>query len=321
MTTTIPIHLRSDALNASILPRGATLSAVRFTQRSENLVLGFADPEDHFRIPVYAGHLVGPVANRIKAGEIPLDGKIYQMTRNENGETCLHSGPDGLHTLDWDIVARTDQSATLQIDLKDGDQGLPGNRNIKATYSIAGACLTLEIAARTDQPTPMNIAAHPYWMLDGLSDVSSHLLEVRADSYVPTDSRNLPLGDIAPVAHTEFDFRTLRPVPLTPALDVNFCLAPESHTKPQSCARLAGSNGTQLEIATTAPGLQVYNGAFLPDLKGVLENGHDLKPYGGIALEPQFWPDAPHQPGFPQITLNPRDTWRQITHYRLTPPA
>ena len=49
--------------------------------------MGFADPEDHFRIPVYAGHLVGPAANRIKAGPLPLNGKVYQMTRNENGET------------------------------------------------------------------------------------------------------------------------------------------------------------------------------------------------------------------------------------------
>ena len=40
----------------------------------------------------------------------------------------------------------------------------------------------------------------------------------------------------------------------------------------------------------------------------------------GIALEPQFWPDAPHHPGFPQITLRPGEVWKQVTSYRLTPP-
>ena len=321
MTVSAPIHLQSEALTASILARGATLIAVRFPQSHENLVIGFADPEDHFRIPAYAGHLVGPVANRIEAGQVPLDGKVYQMARNENGETCLHSGPDGLHALEWDVVSQEDDSVTLRIHLNHGDQGLPGNREITATYRLAGACLSVEIEARTDHPTPMNIAAHPYWMLDGLSDVSSHSLEVMADSYTPTDARNLPLGDTATVAQTDFDFRTLRPVPVTPALDVNFCLATQSRPMPLPCARLVGSNGTQLEIATTAPGLQVYNGAFLPDLKGVLENAKDLKPYGGIALEPQFWPNAPHQPGFPQITLRPGETWKQVTHFHLTPPA
>jgi len=319
MNPLAPLHLSSDHLHVSILPRGATLAAVRFGQDQRNLVIGFADTQDHLAVPIYAGALVGPIANRIKDGLVDLGGTRHQMARNEGGRTALHSGPDGLHAQDWDILAHAHDHLDLAITLKDGDQGLPGRRQITATYRLKGDCLTLDLSATTDRPTPMNIAAHPYWRLDEHPDISGQKLQVMATHYLPTDADNLPTGQVAPVANTGFDFTTPRLVPLTPALDVNFCLATVDRPTPLRSAQLTGQDGTRLVIATTAPGLQVYNGAFIPALNGCRDDGGDLGPYAAIALEPQGWPNAPHHPGFPQITLYPGQIWRQITTYRLAP--
>ncbi|MFY8145157.1 MAG: galactose mutarotase, partial [Rhodobacter sp.] len=45
-------------------------------------------------------------------------------------------------------------------------------------------------------------------------------------------------------------------------------------------------------------------------------SGHPYGPFAGLALEAQRWPDAPNQPGFPQVTLDPGKTYRQVTQGR-----
>ena len=189
-----------------------------------------------------------------------------------------------------------------------------------AFYALDGQTITVVFEARTDQPTPMNIAWHPYWTLGHQGDVTGLTLQMAADQYLPTDLLGLPTGALQDVAGTDFDFRAGQPIPRSDALDVNFCLASHTRPDPAFAARLTAPDGTALEIETTAPGMQVYAGAGLPRLAYALTEGGDLGPYRGVAMEPQFWPDAPHQPGFPQIILQPGEVWRQETRYHFTPP-
>lgn len=316
----IPVHLHSDALDIAILPLGAALVGVRWRGERRNHVLGFADPQNHPAVPIYAGAIVGPVANRVRGGQVRIGQEVWQMPCNEKGQTTLHSGPDGLHAQIWQVAERSDNLLVLDTSLADGVGGLPGNRQFRAVYEVTHDTLRLTLTARTDRATPINLAAHPYWTLDGAPDVAGHRLQVHAQRYLPTDAANLPTGELAPVADTCFDYRTARAVALSPALDVNFCLADGLSSTPRPAARLTGSTGTTLEIETTAPGLQVYSGAFLPKMPDSLADGPALAPYAAIALEPQHWPDAPHHGHFPQIILHPDMTYTQISNYRLTTP-
>ena len=85
-------------------------------------------------------------------------------------------------------------------------------------------------------------------------------------------------------------------------------------------------DGRMVQVATlragelTAPVLTL--GATLRDLRlaGTPYPGLMGQPYGphaGLAREPQFWPNAPHHPDFPQITLTPGMPWRQTTRYHI----
>jgi len=333
-----PFDLKSEHLNVRILPLGATLAAVRFAHKTQNpvttppvttplvtaphnaknLVLGFADPEDHLRIPAYAGAIVGPVASRVAKGLVCIEGAVHQMERNENGFTALHSGTSGIHTHLWKVHDQSDHHVTLITSLNDGDGGLPGNRRITARYTVTDRSIILDLTAQTDRATPMNLAAHAYWNLDGAPTIADHRLEVAARTYTPTDAHQIPTGELAPTKGTLFDFEHPTRVPLDPQLDVNLCLSRTQRPVPAFAAKLIGGNGTSLSIHTTALGLQIYNGAHLPAVASALTGGDDLRPFGGIALEPQYWPDAPNQPDFPQITLLPGTVWRQRTEYHLT---
>jgi aldose 1-epimerase len=41
------------------------------------------------------------------------------------------------------------------------------------------------------------------------------------------------------------------------------------------------------------------------------------RPYSGLCLEPQRFPDSPNQRGFTDCTLRPGETYRQTTEYRF----
>ena len=70
-------------------------------------------------------------------------------------------------------------------------------------------------------------------------------------------------------------------------------------------------------MATTEPGLQVYDGHSLnqPDLRA--HDGAVPKAYAAVALEAQFWPDAAHRPDFPSILLQSGEIWEQVTEWRF----
>ena len=310
--------LTNGQLTAHISPQGAALMGLWHADYSNCLTISPADAKIISHEPHYCGALVGPVANRVSGAEVTIGNTRYCLASNE-GPNTLHSGPDGLHNKLWSVVAQTDAHVTLEIELPCGDAGLPGNRKITVNYALeADGRLCLDIKASTNRVTVMNIAHHPYWNLDGSDTVACHRLQVAATQYTPTDRANLPTGKLAPVHGSPYDFRDPTPVTTAQTLDGNLCLAQTRRNAPAFAARLSAAGGPTLEIFTTEPGLQVYNGSGLSDDGTVLHAGQRFRPFAGIALEPQGWPNAANTDGFPSILLAPGHLYHQQTVYRIS---
>jgi aldose 1-epimerase len=266
---------------------------------------------------LFYGALVGPIANRVSQATVEITGQRWQLEANE-GATALHGGKMGLFALDWAVTETSAAHVSMRCDLPHGYGGLPGNRTIEVTYRLCQTgSLHLEITAQSDQTTPMNIAHHPYWTLAPSGSIGGHLLECPATSFVETDEKLLPTGRVLPVADTLYDFRTPRRVPTGQTIDINLCLRNTRSATPQKCAELSVPGRARLEIFSTEPGLQVYNGTGLNELPVPLHDGRRPAPCDGIALEPQGWPDAPNNPQFPSILLDRGAIYRQITQYRI----
>lgn len=309
------IDISNGTLRARLLAQGARLGGLWHGADARSVVLGWAEGSDG----TYMGALVGPVANRVTNAAIDINGTRWQMHRNE-GANCLHSGEEGLHTRTWDVTQQDETSVTFCVTLQHGDCGLPGLRQITARYALQDKSLRLDIDATTDRTTVMNIAHHPYWNLAGAGDIRSHDLTVFADTYLPIMPDKLPSGTQAPLA--ELGLIAGVPTPLTKAapLDHNLCLTEARSDVLRTAARLTGPNGLHLTIATTEPGLQVYDdGSQLAAATGRTHLGAQLGPFAAMALEPQRWPDAPHHDGFPPIVLKPAEAYRQSTVYTLEP--
>ena len=303
------ITLRAGSLQVSILTLGAIVQYVQLDGVDHGLTLGSDNLSDYETGMGFHGAIVGPIANRISNARVRLDGMMYELERND-GAGHLHSGSDGTHAQIWTIAQQSDDSVTLTLDLADGVNGLPGRRQITATFTVAApASLTLDITGTTDTKTLMNFANHRYWNLDGSDSWEGHTLQVAADHYLPTNDACAPTGDILDVNGTDMDFRAARAFEKSaPALDHNFCLADSAALR--NVLWLTGANGVVMTVATTLPGIQVYDG------RGARRPGKAT--YEGFAIEPQHWPDAPNHRGFPSITVTPDTPYRQTSRWTFT---
>ena len=79
------------------------------------------------------------------------------------------------------------------------------------TYSLSDeGSFTIRYVATTDRDTVVNLSSHMNFNLHGAGSrdgVLRQLLIVHAQKYLPLDRSQLPLGQLAPVAGTPFDFR------------------------------------------------------------------------------------------------------------------
>ena len=327
----------AQGMQVSVLTLGAILQ--RWTlgdAQDTDIVLGFDDVDGYLQDSAYIGAVAARYANRIAKSRLSLEGQLYELSANLQGN-CLHGGEDGFHRRVWQCVSQTDgpsPSVTLSLTSPDGDQGFPGTLNARVTYELSDASvLRITYEAQCDQTTVFNPTQHSYFNLAGhhSGPVGKHLVQVFAHHYTPASDDGIPSGELATVADSVFDLRQpseLGRYPAHPALaataglDHNWCLDdyqhPLSNLREVAIYRDPHSNRS-LSVRTDMPGMQVYNGNFLPaNLKG--KAGATYGPYHGLCLETQFYPDSPNQPGFPSATLGAGDTFRSVTEFALALP-
>lgn len=321
------IKLRgSCGTEASVITYGAILRdlVVPVGSAQRRVVLGYRSLQGYVDGRAYLGATVGRCINRIDTG-FTLDGKRYRVPVNEGDHVHLHGGPDGYSKRVWRLVGATDNSVTLEIASPDGDAGYPGALTARCTYAITSpGTLSIELTATTDAPTVANLGHHSYFTLQPGSDVRDHRMMVAADFYTPLDRFLIPTGEIRSVIDTVYDFRILRPIRAEhgPGYDINFVLhqgwLPRAGTSdlPLAARLVSPSGDLAMELSTTEPGLQFYEGIRLSPSNEAYENEPHL-PYRGLCLEPQRFPDSINRPHFSAVVLRPGETYRQLTQFRF----
>jgi aldose 1-epimerase len=310
----------------------------------DNVVLGFEDLAGYVSDDdPYFGSLIGRYGNRIAGGTFELDGTRYQLPLN-NGPNTLHGGPTGFDDRVWGATAVGDEDvAALELTLlsENGDQQFPGTLTVTVTYTLdADSRLTVHYEATTDAPTVVNLTQHTYWNLagEGSGDIYDHELQINAGGYTPVDQTLIPVGEVATVEDTPFDFR--RPTAIGERIreddqqllygqgyDHNWALdrrddgareGSDSEDALEEAAVLHDPrSGRTLTISTTEPGLQFYSGNFL-DGTLVGPGGRIYRQGDGLALETQHFPDSPNQPSFPSTVLRPGEVYDSTTEFTLS---
>jgi aldose 1-epimerase len=331
--------LSSNAgLVAKVMTRGATLVELHVPDKdgqSADVTLGFDSVSGYESdANAYFGCTTGRVCNRIANAEFTLNGKTYTLAKN-NGAHHLHGGVErSLDKVIWEAQPFdrvNQQGVSFDYTSPDGEEGYPGNLAVRVTYSVPKNRNSLKInyEATSDAPTPVNLTNHMYLNLGGHGSPSvlDHVLMIRANEYTVTDSELIPTGEIASVDGTPLDFRKATRIgdridQLTDTgakgYDHNFVLRPGRSERPlRPVATLQDpASGRTLQISTTEPGMQLYTGNFLTGQKG--KQGQPYPYRSALCLETQHFPDAVHHDNFPDIILEPGETFESTTVYSFS---
>lgn len=316
------IVIADGTLALAVLTQGAILQDVRLDGVAYSLTIGTDTLPPYLGGMRSCGSLIGPVINRISNASAVIGGKTYRFEANQDGQHTRHAGEAGTQHKLWEIAEHTDTSVTLETTLPDGEGGFPGNRAVAARFAILeGGVFELRVAVTTDAETIVNFANHSYWNLDGTETYTGHRLQIAADRRCVSDATALVTGEIADVTDTFFDFRTAKALTpgADPVIDVNMCVA-DHRRAPTEVLTLTGTSGVTLTIATTEPGVQIYDAAGFKNDGARGHGGVSNAPFCGLAIEPQGWPDAPNHGNFPSITLGEGRAYEQITRYRFAKP-
>jgi aldose 1-epimerase len=315
-----------------LITYGAAIVSLKVPDREGavgDVVLGFDNLNGYLRRNPFFGAIVGRYGNRIAGAKFTLDGTEYRITANDRQNT-LHGGRRGFDKVVWKAAKIDEQTVECSYLSKDGEEGFPGNLNVRVRYSFNDANeMKIEYTAATDKPTVVNLTNHAYYNLAGAGsgDILNHELMIHADRYTPGDAGLIPTGELAPVEGTPFDFRQPHKIGLHidddnaqlragGGYDHNFVLSRSGEGLQTAATVYEPKTGRLLTIQTTAPGLQFYSGNGLANLPG--KNGATYVRRGGFCLEPQHFPDSPNHPAFPSTTLKPGETFHSTSVYQFT---
>lgn len=329
-----------NGIEAKITTYGGIVVSLKTPDRQgkfEDIVLGYETLAEYVKDNPYFGCIVGRYGNRIAKGQFELDGKVYQLAKND-GENHLHGGEKGFDKVVWEAVPDTtkgEASLNLTYVSPDMEEGYPGNLEVRVVYTLTNQDeLVVSYFATPDKKTHVNLTHHGYFNLTGGAkrDILSHELTINSNGFLTIDGGLIPTGELRALSHSPFDFRKPKPIgndigfddeQLLLAQGYDHCWVlsnPQPATKPGPAATVyEPESGRVMEVFTTEPGLQFYSGNFLD---GKYKGKGDVvyQDRWGLCLETQHFPDTPNRSlsEFPSTIVMPGSHYSSTTIHKFS---
>lgn len=323
-------------MEVAIMTYGGIITSLKVPNKAgktEEVTVGFNNFEQYTKDNPYFGALIGRFGNRIAKGAFTLEGKVYNLAKN-NGPNALHGGPQGFHKVIWTVEeAKGGDVAVLKLKYisKDLEEGYPGNLTVFVTYTLTNDnALEVQYEATTDKTTVVNLTQHTYFNLsaDFTKPITDHEVVIDADKLVPVDAALIPTGELTDVTNTPFDFRKPKLIGQDIAVtndqlkkgggyDHCWVLNKQEAGNRFVASAYHAASGRLMEVFSTEPGIQLYTGNFLDGTLPMRNDGTYAK-RTGLCLETQHYPDSPNQKSFPTTTLKPGEKYSTKTSFKFS---
>lgn len=317
-------------MSVAVTEYGANLVTLYVPDKNGDLkdvVLGYDNVTGYEEGTVSIGATVGRNANRIGGAAFTINGKKYELEKNDHGNN-LHSGPDVYNQRMWETENAEDGKVTFLLHSADGDQGYPGSLDMRVTYELTEENeLRITYDAVPDQDTIINMTNHSYFNLNGHNSgtVLGHQVMLNADDFTRADEESIPTGELVDVTGTPMDFRKAHAlgdeieadyeaIRFGGGYDHNWVL--KNDGKFGKVAQAEGEkSGIVMEVWTDLPGMQMYTANFLDG-----EKGKEGTVYGrreAVCFETQYFPDAVNKENFPGPICKAGERYHTVTAYKF----
>ncbi len=319
-----------NGLSVSTLDYGAIISHLMVPDkngRMDDIVLGFDTVAGYEVNGCFFGSFIGRHGNRIGDAAFTLNGKSYQLEKND-GKNNLHGGTPGYHKVMY-AAEPAENSITFTRVSPDMEQGYPGTLDIAVTYTLTDEDeLRIDYKMKSDQDTLCNPTNHSYFNLKGHNGgtITDHELYIKANGFTETTDDLIPNGTITDVTGTPMDFREKKPIsrdigedyqPLKVAggYDHNFVLDKKEGELEKIGEVSEATTGRTMEIYTDLPGMQLYSGNFIEKEDG--KGGNVYTKRTGVCFETQYFPNSVNIPEFTSCILKAGEEFTSTTIYKF----
>lgn len=323
-----------NGMTVSIIDRGATIRSIVVPDKNGNMVdvaLAYDKPESYKANSAYFGNAIGRYANRLEDASFELNGKVYNLGKND-GRNSLHGGGAlGFDKKTWEVEAASEgHEPELKFSLfsPDGEGGYPGNLNVTISYKLTkDNGLVISYNGVSDADTVLNLTNHSYFNLGGHDSgrIDNQILQMNCSFFTPNTDECMPYGEIRPVNGTAFDFTTPRTFGDAFAqddeqtkkfngFDHNFVIDGRGYRLFATAQN--PENGICMECFTDKPGVQLYSGCTLDCAEG--KGGAHYGIHGAFCLETQYFPNSMKYAHFPSPVLKANAKYDFTTEYRFS---
>ena len=319
----------SNGMEASVTNFGAILVNLFVADNKgefKDIVLGLEKGSDYYKNGSFFGATVGRNANRIGNALCKIDGMMYKLPVND-GPNNLHTDFEkGFHKQLWDAEI-IGNSVKFSYTSPDKEGGFPGNLETSVTYTVTDDnALEISYDAVSDKATVINLTNHTYFNLCGhdSGSIEDTELQINASYYTPVVKGAIPIGTLAAVEGTVFDFRTPKLIgqdikakepqlKLVKGYDHNYAI--DNYDGTQKLVAVAKAGGRTMEVYTDLPGIQFYAGNCISKQKG--KEGFKYIPRTGFCLETQYFPDNVNQDNFKKAIFAAGEQYKTKTVYKF----
>ncbi len=323
------ITLKSSEIELQLLPAGASIYQILTKNKNgefRNVCISHEDVNEYANgNKSYLGCTAGRFGGRIKDAVFTLDGKTYELAKNDNGKHNLHGGYKGFSHVIWDyeVVEEGDVSKCIfTYSSPHLEEAFPGNVEAKVEYILEGNTITLNFYGTSDMKTYLNLTNHNYFNLsDGESeDIQNHLLQLNSTKYVSCDLDVIPTG-LVDVEGTEYDFRELKAFGelgnkkdeiLKVFGGYDNCFALDKESGKVDLFLKDEKSGRTLTIETSYPCVVLYT--YNSPVKTNFLGRENIK-HIGVAIEPQYAPNAMNDDRFFIPVVDAENPYKETIKY------